>query len=944
MLKIAKKGNGALGFQMLAGDEVGLYHGGNKKINTTSSGVSITGNSVVSGNVSGVNGTFSGNVTAVDATFSGNVSVGGTLTYEDVTNVDAVGLITARNGLKVLAGGANVVGVVTASAGINVSGGTATFAGAIDANGDLDVDGHTNLDNVNIVGVTTTNGNLNVNGVSYLYGSGGASVVWGNTGYSGHLTFDGSDNAVIRAASGKALIIQTNHVNERLRITSTGQFHMGGGGSWTYASQKFVVVEPSNALGMLLQGNNANQGVNLTLQNINNGGSAYSDLSFADDGGQIFGAVRGKVIDRDNNHGELQFHTSAGSLTAKFIIDKDGKLTSQGSGAQLYLQSSSSSTTVNTAVFYASTSGKHNKVQIKTFANGGGDPFIHFDGGGQNFIVGQRYVGTSNNLLVLGPGDDPDITTGIFVKGTGDVSIGRDSGLSNAKVSIQCDAGEAGIAVQANGSAGATNLLQVYNSAGPNTTTIVQENTTATPALVFKIYDGSSSTDEKVRINQSGLTVTGEVATAQDYPNIRPTLDFNFVQVKKLDPRISFQRTGPASYVDETGLVRVVGDNEPRFDHDPMTGECRGLLMEEATTNDNKCSINQWDMTGWAVTRSSVQHYPSETAPDGSTNVALVYPNTENSSHYAYISHAGQNRTGVRTCSAWFKKLSTTIYYPQFRIFGVGNGVAHATFTLTGDGSVSSSGSDKTAATITPYPNGWYRCTLSWNDSTAHYGGGWVIGNHASNELPTFTGDADRTKGFLVWGFQEEALAYPTSFIPTAGQGAESRQGDEAYIDGQDFTDAYNVAEGTFILNGSNDDFTTSNQGMWGVEKSGNRSGFFAMLGYRVGGGSNAGDIGAWYNNNGSTSAFHNMAVASTGVTVGVPYKTAFAYKVNDMSSTTNGITVQTDTSATIAAAGEFDRFSLGSYHYDSMSVGHIQRVMYYKKRLPNSQLVTLTS
>ena len=62
------------------------------------------------------------------------------------------------------------------------------------------------------------------------------------------------------------------------------------------------------------------------------------------------------------------------------------------------------------------------------------------------------------------------------------------------------------------------------------------------------------------------------------------------------------------------------------------------------------------------------------------------------------------------------------------------------------------------------------------------------------------------------------------------------------------------------------------------------------------------------------------------------------------MSSTTNGITVQTDTSATIAAAGEYDRFSLGSYHYDSMSVGHIQRVMYYRKRLPSSQLVTLTS
>jgi len=58
---------------------------------------------------------FSGNITGVAATFTGNVSVGGTLTYEDVTNIDSVGLITARTGIKVLAGGINAVGVVTAT-------------------------------------------------------------------------------------------------------------------------------------------------------------------------------------------------------------------------------------------------------------------------------------------------------------------------------------------------------------------------------------------------------------------------------------------------------------------------------------------------------------------------------------------------------------------------------------------------------------------------------------------------------------------------------------------------------------------------------------------------------------------------------------------------------------------------------------------------------------
>ena len=55
------------------------------------------------------------NIVGTGATFSGNVSIGGTLTYQDVTNIDSVGIVTARSGIKVLGGGINVVGVVTAT-------------------------------------------------------------------------------------------------------------------------------------------------------------------------------------------------------------------------------------------------------------------------------------------------------------------------------------------------------------------------------------------------------------------------------------------------------------------------------------------------------------------------------------------------------------------------------------------------------------------------------------------------------------------------------------------------------------------------------------------------------------------------------------------------------------------------------------------------------------
>ena len=65
----------------------------------------VVGVTTVGGGVSAVDGFFSGILTATgNASFSGNVSVGGTLTYEDVTNIDAVGIITARSDVLVGSG------------------------------------------------------------------------------------------------------------------------------------------------------------------------------------------------------------------------------------------------------------------------------------------------------------------------------------------------------------------------------------------------------------------------------------------------------------------------------------------------------------------------------------------------------------------------------------------------------------------------------------------------------------------------------------------------------------------------------------------------------------------------------------------------------------------------------------------------------------------------
>ena len=98
-------------------------------------------------------GEFTGNLTV-----GGNISCAGTITYEDVTSVDSVGVVTARTDLKVNRN-ATIVGL-------------STFTGAIDANGGIDV-------------TTAKVGDLTDNRVVIA----GAS---GELEDSGNLTFDGT--------------------------------------------------------------------------------------------------------------------------------------------------------------------------------------------------------------------------------------------------------------------------------------------------------------------------------------------------------------------------------------------------------------------------------------------------------------------------------------------------------------------------------------------------------------------------------------------------------------------------------------------------------------------------------------------------------------------------------------------------------------------------------
>ena len=116
-------------------------------------------------------GALGGNIVAAactftTGTFNGNVTIGGTLTYEDVTNVDALGIVTARAGVNV-SGGQLLVG-----SGVTIgNAGVATFSGTSDIhlkdNVRLNVGDASDLaiyhDGNNSKIVNNTSGNLTLN-------------------------------------------------------------------------------------------------------------------------------------------------------------------------------------------------------------------------------------------------------------------------------------------------------------------------------------------------------------------------------------------------------------------------------------------------------------------------------------------------------------------------------------------------------------------------------------------------------------------------------------------------------------------------------------------------------------------------------------------------------------------------------------------------------------
>ena len=155
------------------------------------------------------------------STLSGNVSIGGTLTYEDVTNVDSVGVVTARSGVDITSGGLDVT-----AGGINVTAGVSTFAN-ISAGG-INLAG-------NLTNVTTSATDAAINIYKAVGDNADKAIL--RVGYDETLSFKvwrtrADANIYMESSqSNSNIIINSNNAGstgERIRIGAAGQIGLSG--------------------------------------------------------------------------------------------------------------------------------------------------------------------------------------------------------------------------------------------------------------------------------------------------------------------------------------------------------------------------------------------------------------------------------------------------------------------------------------------------------------------------------------------------------------------------------------------------------------------------------------------------------------------------------------------------------------------------------------------
>ena len=263
---------------------------------------------------------------------------------------------------------------------------------------------------------------------------GGAGIVFGDStgqsaaNYETYMAHSNIDNH---------FTIYTNQGNQRFTFDDNG--HLGLGPNNTSPSAA-IHINDAGQQNLIIGSTNAG-GAYLVLDGDSDGDSSGGDYAFIghDTNGDLILAVDNPAgtgsIFLKSNQGTYQAVSCRAAGDVELRYQNSTRLATSSGGGQLTggwiaESNAASSTTPLTVRNNTGDAASDCRLSVRTYSNYGGDPYIHLDSGGTNFIVGQRWMGTTNNYMVLGPGESPSggVTGGIYIQGNGKVGINTSGG------------------------------------------------------------------------------------------------------------------------------------------------------------------------------------------------------------------------------------------------------------------------------------------------------------------------------------------------------------------------------------------------------------------------------------------------------------------------------------------------------------------------------------
>lgn len=391
---------------------------------------------------------------------------------------------------------------------------------------------------------------------------------------------------------------------------------------------------------------------------------------------------------------------------------------------------------------------------------------------------------------------------------------------------------------------------------------------------------------------------------------VLPRLALDFTTAS-LDSRVTVTRAlNTATAINSSGFVAVVNENLPRFNYDPVTLVCKGLLIEETRANLLTYSA-QLENAAWTRLNASVAA-DATVSPDGTTNADKLI-GLAGLTNIAVFQSPALTASTAYTETVYAKKSEWS--WVALEIRGESIDAVQAWFNLdTGTvGTIVGAGT----AVITNAGNGWYRCSLT--RTTGLTTTSPRVRVYPTNANAAFS-TGDGTSGIFVWGAQLEVGAFATSYIPTTTTSL-TRNADVVSMTGTNFSSWY-VSSSAALAAVVIPSIATGTRPIWQLDDT-TANEIIALRG-------NVANPELYIVDNGTPQA---QLDAGT-ITANTQYGLCAAFTANSCAASQNGAAPVTTATATMPTVTQARIGSDGSNFLN----GVVQTLRYWPQRILNTE------